>query len=162
MERVRDLLWNTQQTLLSRITAPDQLSGLLNKALTKWDSVSEHGLSCTDKMYAAFLDFKQQSNPETSWLRDFLRKDSDGLIECSFMYDAYCKHARAHGFQVPSKKWFGNSVREFSPAVNVVHRGSDTKPGKRTRHYSGLAWMEDSDTATDATDNSYYRMKKVN
>lgn len=154
-----------RDVLMRRLTAPGELSGLLNRALERWDAVAERGVTLSESMREALLQFMEQSSPITAWLGENVVRDPEGLVECSVLMEHYRDFARQHRHTFPSAKEFGNKVRQFHPGVSVVLRYGAGASMSRTKHYAGLRLSEDYGEPrrdTDDTDTSSYRREEEN
>jgi len=113
-----------------------ELPGILNWALTGFDSLIEHGrLSQPQASRDIVQELADFGSPVQAFIRERCVLKPSALAECNALYDAFREWAKEIGFQnVRSKLWFARDLRAVIPTLKVRNLGTD----ERTRCYEGI------------------------
>jgi P4 family phage/plasmid primase-like protien len=112
----------TTERLMERLTAPAELSGVLNKALEALPRVLRGGLTCTDSMREAHEEFWKATDPLSIWLVQNTIDDPDAYIPKSSLIDAYNSAAGQSGRAGMSTTAFGLALKQLRPHLKDVQR----------------------------------------
>ena len=108
--------------LLPQLTAADELSGLLNRALAVLPGVLESGITETESMKEAALEFREVTDPVAVWLSQACIEEPDAFTPKAAMLEAYNRNARAAGHAVSNRTAFGIAVRRAMPGLVETYR----------------------------------------
>lgn len=128
-----------REELDGALSSPEELSGVLNRAMAAWPKVRKHGLSMPPSCREAGEDFRAESDPVRTWLSHAVRPDAteQGFITKSNVWERYTQAANLGGWPVQSRKGFGQA---FKRAMPHVRDGQRTVRGKRFETYEGIRW----------------------
>jgi putative DNA primase/helicase len=110
--------------VLDKILAdPDELSGVLNKALDALGGLrSRGGFSESDSTRRALTEFRETTDPLAVWLDANTDAEPDGLVPCDRLLRAYNDDAVAKGHRPMTKNQFGRAIAQLRPTVQRVQR----------------------------------------
>jgi P4 family phage/plasmid primase-like protien len=112
----------SSESLMLRLTAPAELSGVLNKALEALPRVLGGGLTCTDSMREAHEEFWKATDPLSIWLVQNTIDDPDAYIPKSSLIDAYNSAAGQNGRAGMNTTAFGLALKRLRPHLKDVQR----------------------------------------
>lgn len=118
---------------------PEELSGLLNKALQWLPHVRKKGITETPSMKEALKEFREVTDPFSVWVRDYLVEHPEIYVSCSDLRKHYNQTAKKEGWPPMNKTSFGIHIKQEFPKVEVKRR---TLAGGRERCYIGIGLQE--------------------
>lgn len=112
-----------------------ELPGILNWALTGFDSLTEHGrLTQPQSSRDIIHEVADLGSPVGAFVRSRCAFKLDALAECNALYDSYREWAKDQGFQnICSKFWFARDLRAAWPGFKIRQIGT-----AQTRCYQGI------------------------
>lgn len=120
----------------ARLTAPEELSGLLNRALDALDRIrGQKGFSESETCKAASQDFRQTTDPLAVWLERSTILDPGMFVPKAALRDAYNMAAEKAGRPILGNKAFGSAVKRAFPSVQDSQRKVN---GRLTECYVGI------------------------
>jgi phage/plasmid-associated DNA primase len=128
--------FGSSHELDARLSAPEELSGVLNKALECLPHVLEHGITETPSMSEALREFRQITDPLGVWLDRNTTTGPDDMVSMSDLRDAYNRDAERRGRVPMSEKAFSHALTQLRPSVKKRQRKYKGKP--KTRVYLGI------------------------
>lgn len=120
------------QAMLAR---PSELSGALNEALDRLESVQRHGITITPSMQKHMAEFRAGNNPLAQWLDENTESHPLLEVETDRLYSAYKAHCEEARILPPLNAEFGRLLRRLRPEVRTAQRGSGTN---RKHVYIGI------------------------
>lgn len=109
--------------LAARMATPDELSGVLNRALAVLPGmVQRGGFTQSESIQAALLEFREMTDPLAAWLDRFTVLSPDGMASRKDLGIAYNAAADAAGRPLMSPKAFCAAVRRLRPTVKDGQR----------------------------------------
>jgi phage/plasmid-associated DNA primase len=90
---------------------------------------------------AVFENLKLESNPTAQFLKEHVRLDHSGSVECAFLFERYTEWIQARRQLPLGDSSFGKEVKR---AFNII-RKKLTKMGKRDWNYIGLSYTTTSE-----------------
>jgi putative DNA primase/helicase len=141
-----------------RLSAPSELSGLLNQAVTAWQRVQARGcrLAEPESIKQAWQEFHATTDPLAVWLDQFTIDDPDAVSPIGPLRAAYGAACERAGRPSPSEKQFGHAIRRARPTIQRKQR---TVNGRYQWCYVGIGLRDDDPFTTphtpDAPDNAY-------
>ena len=105
------------------LTKPEELSGVLNKALDALERLTaQSGFSEPESVREAWTDFHATTDPLAVWMDQFTIDHPDAYVTCATLRDAYNADAARDGRPSMGKTAFGRSVKRLRPAVRDTRR----------------------------------------
>ncbi len=127
----------TPRELLDKaLSDPNELSGVLNKALEALASIRQNGLSESESTRRAIDEFRQATDPLAVWLDRHTVLRSDGIVPADKLWEEYNRDCTAKGRPMVSKTAVGRAVVQLRPTVQNLQR---TVTGKLSWCYVGIA-----------------------
>jgi phage/plasmid-associated DNA primase len=114
---------------------PEELSGVLNKALEAITAIRSRGLTETDSMRRAMNEFRQATDPLAVWLDGYTVLCPNAVTPKDHLYREYCRNCSNAGRPTISKTAFGRGIKKLRPTVADYQR---TVSGVLTWCYIGL------------------------
>jgi putative DNA primase/helicase len=111
-----------REELDTRLTTSAELSGVLNHALRALPHVRKHGLTVTESMRKAHLEFWQTTDPLAIWLLRNTIELPDAFVPRSVLINAYNASAAREGRVGMTEKMFGSALRRLRPNVRDIQR----------------------------------------
>ncbi len=110
--------------LLEKLTTEEELSGLLNKALTALKRLLERGCFTSSKTVDSIReDYKRKSSPVAAFVFDCLETDVDSFIIKKDLFNVFSEYCRANNLPIVSQDTFFRrlpayvTVAEYRPKV---------------------------------------------
>lgn len=126
--------------------ASGELPGILNWALEGLVRLRKRGrFSETAASKSAKAEYREQSNPAGTFLRDHARRTGKDFIATSELYGAYRNWCHSNGYTPLSQGNFSIEVKRTFPGIEATQNPIHQKDGKRSRQWIGLR-LEDDDT----------------
>jgi putative DNA primase/helicase len=125
--------------LQARLSSPSELSGVLNRALKVLPEVLRSGLTITESMRQAHLEFWRQTDPLAIWLLINTIDTPGGLVVRATLINAYNTAAAREGRAGMTDTAFGLALKRLRPSVTDVQRTMGGKP--KVWCYQGITLM---------------------
>ena len=137
---------NLDRTLLDKLTTPDELSGLLNRAVSAYRQLLEKGtLTESEKMAAAKEEFEQASDSTRLFLRERVEECSPyDEIDRTVLYGAYKDWCVFNRFSPDSAR------RLYSSIWDVFRIKTDRSHGRRL--FKGIQLLPVEELALNAVE----------
>ena len=120
------------------LSAPAELSGVLNKALEALARLRTRGFSESESTNRATDEFRQATDPLAVWLDRNTRLHPDGVTPQDRLHREYCDNCAELGRPVISKTALGRAMKKLRPTVLNYQR---TVSGAVTWCYVGLSMV---------------------
>lgn len=135
----------------AKLSAPSELSGLLNKALDALKRIKDqHGFSEPESVRAAWREFHATTDPLAVWLDRFTVDHPDAIVPKATLRSAYGAECERRGRPSPTDKAFGSSLYRLRPDVDEAQR---TVNGKVQWCYTGIGMsVPERDVSQDSRD----------
>ncbi len=101
---------------------PEELSGVLNKALEAIAAIRNHGLSESDSIRRAMDEFRQATDPLAVWLDRYTILHPDAVIPQDRLYREYGRNCSDAGRPTISKTAFGRAMKKLRPTIADYQR----------------------------------------
>lgn len=113
--------------LRARLGAPDQLSGLLNRALEALPQIQSGRFNESDSMRAAWQEFRSTTDPLAVWLDSNTVENPDASIPKRRMRELYTSECRDAGRPMLAETVFTSRLRQLRPRVTTGQRRINRK-----------------------------------
>ena len=133
--------------LVAQLTAPSELSGVLNRALAALPGMIQRGgFTQSESTQASLMEFREMTDPLAAWLDRFTVLSSDGMVSRKDLGISYNAASETASRPVMTAKAFCAAVRRLRPTVKDGQRkiGSEVKDV-----FVGLAFTSQSPAPTD-------------
>jgi len=143
---------NCDKQLLSKLTTPEELSGLLTwslHGLTRLLTNMEFSLSTSAEVTKE--EWKIQSNPIAHFVHERLEILSEGVTPRSEMFAAYLNFCYEQDYKTLSTRAFSSRLRESAPKIKERKRSIDKKT---TRCWLGVELKEPNEENDRGADKS--------
>ena len=114
---------------------PNELSGVLNKALEAMTSIRRHGLSESESTRRAMDEFRQTTDPVAVWLDRNTVVEPEAVIAADRLWQDFNQDCVAKGRPTVSKTALGRAIAQLRPTVEKRQR---TINGRLSWCYVGL------------------------
>lgn len=121
--------------LLRTLTAPSQLSGVLNKALTLLPIIRQRGFSIAESSKIAMEEFVAQTDPMAVWLNQHTALVPSSYLPMAQLLTRYNEHVRRDQRPEKTQNGFTRDLKRLRPQVETKQR---TISGKVVWCYVGL------------------------
>jgi P4 family phage/plasmid primase-like protien len=122
------------------LSRPDELSGLLNKALGALSNVQKRGgVDVTPSLARGQQEFRETSDPLAVWLDKFTQLDSAAFESKRRLIDAYNQDCDDKKRPQITNKAFGSAFKKLRPSLE---EGQRTIEGKRQDVYLGIKFKK--------------------
>jgi P4 family phage/plasmid primase-like protien len=118
------------------LVAPEELSGVLNKALAALPRVLNRGLTITESMRRAHEEFWKTTDPLSIWLTQNTVDDANDRVAMSTLINSYNAVARQDGRAPANSTAFGLALKRLRPHVRDGQRTVNGK--EKTWCYIGI------------------------
>ncbi len=123
------------------LSKPEELSGLLNKAIDAWDLLNTQGdFSVSESMNEAAEDFRSTTDPVSGWIEQHTIEDSDAFVSRDVLHSTFNQFAKKEGRPSVTKKSLTQTINRVRQHVKS---GQKTINGKVTWCYIGLGLLSD-------------------
>ncbi|NQU19651.1 MAG: hypothetical protein HQ567_00100, partial [Candidatus Nealsonbacteria bacterium] len=117
-----------REELDRRLTATDELSGLLNHALDALQRLrTQRGFSEPESIQRAWSDFHATTDPLAVWLDRFTLDDPDAFVPAVTLRTAYNAECEQRGRPGLGERSFGRALRQHRPRVERTKRTVSAK-----------------------------------
>ena len=137
----------SQDVLLQKLTAPAELSGLLNRALDAGDQLrKERHFTIGPSIAEANTEFRRATDPFSVWLEANTVLAATGYILQTELRNKYAEVCTQAGRAAPSAKAITAMLRSIRPGVELKQKRLEkTNPWA----YFGIAWMTEEKPPLD-------------
>lgn len=156
----------TDINLIEKLTTPEELSGLFNKAIEGLKRfLDQKGFSHEKAPEVKRLDYIKRSNPVQYFAVCYVEKDTEGWITKSDFYNYYTQLCESLGAIPQASNKFTMNVRRYLP---YTYEGQKTINGVKTRIWRGIRVKTDTIDTMDTVlsplleDFQEYSKHKVN
>jgi putative DNA primase/helicase len=119
------------------LSDPQELSGVLNKALEALPTLRKGGFTQSESMRRAWDEFRTATDPLAVWLDHDTVQDPNVMVAADELVTAFNLHMSDAGKQGMSKTAFGLAIKRLKKDIEVAQR---TYKGKeKVRVYLGIA-----------------------
>jgi len=126
----------SRQQLDAALSAPEELSGVLNLALDYLPDVFDRGLTVTQSMADAHEEFQKMTDPLAIFLNKNTFESPDALVATDELRANYSKAATADGAPAMTETAFGAALKKLRPKIE--HRQRTYKGKINTWCYVGI------------------------
>jgi putative DNA primase/helicase len=113
----------------ARLASPDELSGVLNKALDLLPDVRRHGITVTRSMQKAHDDFRRITNPFSMWIAQVTVIDPAAWTPKRCVITSYNSYLSRQGRPTESDKAIGMMFKRTLPHMKEAQRSVDGQEG---------------------------------
>ncbi len=106
-----------RSVLDAQLADPQELSGVLNMALSALHRIRAQGITESQSMREAWRQFQQVAHPIMAWLDTYVIQDTEAYVTKADLLQAYNEYAKANGQPVLSDKLFYQTVRQWNPDI---------------------------------------------
>ena len=140
----------TRKELDERLSAPSELSGLLNRAVAAWRAIQKRGgkLSEPESVQAAWAEFHAMTDPLTVWLDQNTVDDPQAVVPKQVLRSAYGAACQEAGRPPLTETAFGYAIANWrsSKARPALEQAQRTINGRRPWCYVGIGLRGDNPT----------------
>jgi putative DNA primase/helicase len=134
----------------ARLQSPEELSGMLNKALAGLRRVEkQRRFSDPPSIQEAWRDFHATTDPLSVWLDRYTVDDPDAFVTKQALRVAYNAAVEREGRPAMTAKAFGQALYKLRPNIEERQR---TVAGKYQWCYVGIGLVHDDNFTLDARD----------
>ncbi len=119
----------------AKLADPNELSGVLNKALDVLPRVREQGITETSSMCETREEFRQTTDPLAVWLGQHTLELPDAFVAKGALQIAYNDACARQGRSPMTNQGFGRAIRRLRPSMED---GQRTVAGKVTDVWLGI------------------------
>jgi DNA primase catalytic core len=111
-----------REVLDAKLADPNQLSGVLNKALAVLPRLRSHGISVTESMRHAWEEFRRTTDPMTVWLERMTEQLPYAIVPKDTLLYEYNKDCEASGRPRISAHAMTKTIKRSFPLVSEAQR----------------------------------------
>jgi P4 family phage/plasmid primase-like protien len=141
-----------REVLDGRLSSPDELSGVLNRALEILPRVRREGFTESDSMREAWEEFKAMTDPVSVWLENNTVEHADALVPKSALLTAYNRDCEKQARAGMTGKAFGQALKRARPQLRDAQR---TVSGKLVWCWVGIG-LRQNDPSPDGSPDSLH------
>ncbi|MDD3962217.1 MAG: phage/plasmid primase, P4 family [Bacteroidales bacterium] len=147
---------NADKFLIYKLTSPQELSGLLNVAISKLKFLlANDGFSTSETTDKTKEKYIRMSNPLAAFVMDMVIIDGHGWITKENFYNRYVSYCEDNAMKVIDKGSIGSAL----PSVIQVTESRRIPDGEKTKKtgWAGIAWKDapkDSDDENEQYDDT--------
>ena len=113
-----------REELDAKLSEPEELSGMLNRALDALPELRKHGFTESPKMRAAWEEFRAMTDPVSVWLGAHTVRNPNAYVSRADLHKAYNDWANDNHKQPLSMKAFGQSVKRAIEGITQAQKGT--------------------------------------
>jgi P4 family phage/plasmid primase-like protien len=117
-----------RETLDARLSDPEELSGVLNKALEVLPRLKRQGFTESQSMRDAWEEFKAMTDPVSVWLENNTISSPNAMVPKARLWKAYNEHCDDEGRAGLSSKAFSLALKRCRPNLDEAQRTVNGKP----------------------------------
>jgi len=106
----------------ARLADPQELSGVLNKALAVLPRLRQRGFTVSDSIRQASEEFRQTTDPLAVWVERHTLEHAEAMIAKDNLVQAYNADCDQAGRPRASKNAFGRALRRLRPQLKEAQR----------------------------------------
>ncbi len=125
-------------SVVARLRAPSELSGLLNRALSHLHRVAQVGPRESAAMEAMLREEQAATDPTRRWIRQSLEPTEGGQLAKSDIYDAYAASLATKGVTPVLKAIFFRTLYEEIPEATSMRKNGNG--GEDSRYLRNIAF----------------------
>lgn len=130
--------------LISRLTTPEALSHLLNRALAGLMRLeAQRGFSISQSVNMASMEYRRTCDSTLEFIQENIETGTTGVLPKNQVYDSYKKYCLELGSVPVSQKVFNKRLLE----VTKSGESRQFYAGRKLRVWTGLAWKEGAEPA---------------
>jgi putative DNA primase/helicase len=118
----------SRQELDAKLSAPKELSGVLNKALDALPGLRRNGFTESAKMKEAWEEFRSMTDPVSVWLDKNTVLDPDVFVSKDALLFAYNDAARTDGRATLTKTSFSQALKRLRSGIRDGQRTVNGRP----------------------------------
>jgi len=122
----------------ARLSAPGELSGVLNKALDMLPDLRRRGFTESESMRQAWEEFKSMTDPVAVWLARNTVESVEAFVPMADLRRAYNADADAGGHNGMTAQAFGRALKRARPGIGEARL---TVGGRRQMCYTGIGLL---------------------
>jgi putative DNA primase/helicase len=126
-----------REALDARLSAPEELSGALNKALAALAQIKKSGFTQSESMRKAWEEFRTATDPLSVWLDRYTVDAPAAVVPKADLLRAYSQACEASGRAPMTRTGFGRALRRARPDVRDTQR---TMGDRVTDCYTGIGF----------------------
>jgi putative DNA primase/helicase len=130
----------SRKVLDARLSAPSELSGLLNKAIAALPQVRTGRFSQCESVTRAWQEFVATTDPLAIWLDRYTVDDSTAVVVKRTLRVAFNAHLESQGKPAITDTAFGLAIVKHRPKLEIKQR---TVSGKLQWCYVGIGLLSD-------------------
>jgi P4 family phage/plasmid primase-like protien len=132
-----------QGRLLEELSAPEELSGVMNHALAGLRRLRATGrFTESPSMKAAVMEFRSATDPLEVWLQTHTVERPDASVAALDLLTQFNSDCARHGRTFMTQTAFGAAVRRLRPRMEVRARGAR---GEQREFYVGIGLLAEPD-----------------
>jgi putative DNA primase/helicase len=136
----------------ARLSAPSELSGLLNRAVEGWHRIQVQGrLTESESVRAAWQQFHAATDPLSVWLDQFTIDDPQATVPKAVLRAAYGAACERAGRTAPTDKAFSVALLRHRPRVAPAQRVVN---GRKQWCYLGVGLSGGPESASQVSQDS--------
>jgi putative DNA primase/helicase len=139
-----------REDLDAKLSDPEELSGVLNRALEVLPQVRRRGFTESASMREAWEEFRAMTDPVSVWLAQNTIEAAEAFIPKDALAKAYNEFCDKVGRPGMNKKGFGRAVKRAFPHIE---EGQKSVAGKMTWCWLGIGLKSGSTDPTTHTTN---------
>lgn len=124
-----------QHVLQAQLADPQELSGVLNKALKALPGIRCNGLTQSASMREAATEFRQETDPMAAWLEQEVVENPRAWATKRLLCQSYNKTAGENGYPNLAEAVFGRNLHRRRPKLQSAQRTID---GQRVWVWEGI------------------------
>lgn len=132
--------------LKAELAQPNELSGLLNKALSQYEKIREYGYTVTPSMVAAGNEFRNLTDPLTAWVQENVHSSYSAMVGREYLFSQYNASCARSGRPAISERAFNARLEEVRPNIRSAQRHWR---GSKTRVWLGIDLGRNRDLEVD-------------
>lgn len=126
----------SREELDAQLASPEELSGVLNRALASLPALRKSGFTITASMTDAWNEFRRETDPFSTWLDAHVMDRPDSFVPKRELVDAYAAYCSEHKRTPLTTTAFGLALKRLRPRVEEAQRTVEGK--QKTWVYMGL------------------------
>lgn len=114
-----DELGNIDKSIKEKLTTPEELSGLLNKAMYAWRDLQDRGdFNISASIKEAADEFRATTDPFTVWLKSETVEHPTAWVRKVDLYNKYKTDANTNGWDYLTPNGFSRIIKKILPKVS--------------------------------------------
>jgi putative DNA primase/helicase len=126
----------------ARLAAPEEMSGVLNKALVALSQIRKHGFTQTESTRGAWEEFRTATDPLSVWLDQETVTGPNVQVSQAELFSEFNRHLVDLGKPAITKTAFGIALKRIRTGIDVCQRTHKGTP--KVWVYAGIAIKQKS------------------